>query len=183
MEEPAGGVWGGIKSIRGSDPDAGLDWRARMLEGGEDARFIARRLVTLASEDVGLADPQGLLVADAAARAVEFVGLPEAQLNLAHAVLYLARAPKSNSVIAALSAATTDVRDGVPAAVPMHLRDASYPGAAHLGHGNGYRYPHEHPGGWAAPDYRPTPTAPHRHYQPARPRASPAAPPGPPRHP
>lgn len=155
-----------IKSIRGSDPDAGLYWLARMLEAGEDARFIARRLVILASEDVGLADARGLLVADAAARAVEFVGLPEAQLNLAHAVLYLAQAPKSNSVMAALTAATADVRAGVPTTVPMHLRDASYPGAANLGHGNGYRYPHEHPGGWVDQDYRPPETATHRYYQP-----------------
>ena len=116
-----------IKSIRGSDPDAGLYWLARMLEAGEDARLIARRLVILASEDVGLADPQGLLVADAAARAVEFVGLPEARLNLAQAVLYLARAPKSNSVLTALGAATLDVRDGAPPRVPVHLRDASLP--------------------------------------------------------
>ena len=155
-----------IKSIRGSDPDAGLYWLARMLEAGEDARLIARRLVILASEDVGLADARGLLVADAAARAVEFVGLPEAQLNLAHAVIYLARAPKSNSVVAALEAATADVRDGAPATVPMHLRDAHYPGAARLGHGNGYEYPHAHPGGWVDQAYRPPDTASHRYYQP-----------------
>ncbi len=155
-----------IKSIRGSDPDAGLYWLARMLEAGEDARLIARRLVILASEDVGLADARGLLVADAAARAVEFVGLPEAQLNLAHAVIYLARAPKSNSVTAALQAATADVRDGAPATVPIHLRDAHYPGAAQLGHGNGYEYPHAHPGGWVDQEYRPSETATHRYYQP-----------------
>jgi len=155
-----------IKSIRGSDPDAGLYWLARMLEAGEDARLIARRLVILASEDVGLADAQGLLVADAAARAVEFVGLPEAQLNLAHAVIYLARAPKSNSVTTALGAAAADVRDGAPATVPTHLRDAHYPGAARLGHGNGYEYPHAHPGGWVDQEYRPPETATHRYYQP-----------------
>ena len=155
-----------IKSIRGSDPDAGLYWLARMLEAGEDARLIARRLVILASEDVGLADAQGLLVADAAARAVEFVGLPEAQLNLAHAVIYLARAPKSNSVTTALGAAAADVRDGTPATVPIHLRDAHYPGAARLGHGNGYEYPHAHPGGWVDQEYRPPETATHRYYQP-----------------
>jgi putative ATPase len=155
-----------IKSIRGSDPDAGLYWLAQMLEAGEDARLIARRLVILASEDVGLADARGLLVADAAARAVEFVGLPEAQLNLAHAVIYLARAPKSNSVVAALEAATADVRDGAPATVPIHLRDAHYPGAARLGHGNGYEYPHTHPGGWVDQEYRPPETATHRYYQP-----------------
>src|SRR6202011_2049880 len=109
-----------IKSIRGSDPDAGLYWLARMLAAGEDARYIARRLVILASEDVGLADSMGLVLADAAARAVEFVGLPEAQLNLAHAVVYLARAPKSNAVTAALGAARADVQDRPGGAVPAH---------------------------------------------------------------
>src|SRR5439155_3561221 len=123
-----------IKSIRGSDPDAGVYWLARMLAAGEDARFIARRLVILASEDVGMADPQGLVVADAAARAVEFVGMPEAQLNLAHAVVYLANAPKSNSAATALWAAQADIRDRPTGSVPRHLRDASYPGAARLGH-------------------------------------------------
>src|SRR5262249_7380909 len=115
-----------IKSIRGSDPDAGLYWLARMLEAGEDARFIARRLVILASEDVGMADPMSIVVADAAARAVEFVGLPEAGINLAHAVIHLATAPKSNRVVAALGAASADVRAGKGGEVPMHLRDASY---------------------------------------------------------
>jgi len=155
-----------IKSIRGSDPDAGLYWLARMLEAGEDARFIARRLVILASEDVGLADSQGLVVADAAARAVEFVGLPEAQLNLAHAVIYLARAPKSNSVITALGAAFADVHDQPAGRVPRHLRDAHYPGAAKLGHGEGYRYPHEEPGGWVEQEYRPQEVALRRYYEP-----------------
>lgn len=144
-----------IKSIRGSDVDAGLYWLARMLTAGEDARLIARRLVILASEDVGMADPQGLVVADAAARAVEFVGLPEAQLNLAHAVVYLATAPKSNSVTTALGAAMADVRDRPAGSVPAHLRDAHYPGAAKLGHGKGYVYPHDEPGGWAPQQYRP----------------------------
>jgi putative ATPase len=144
-----------IKSIRGSDVDAGLYWLARMLTAGEDARLIARRLVILASEDVGMADPQGLVVADAAARAVEFVGLPEAQLNLAHAVVYLASAPKSNSVITALGAALADARDRPAGSVPAHLRDAHYPGAAKLGHGKGYVYPHDEPDGWVAQQYRP----------------------------
>jgi putative ATPase len=156
-----------IKSIRGSDPDAGLYWLAHMLEAGEDARLIARRLVILASEDVGLADPRGLLVADAAARAVEFVGLPEAQLNLAQAVLYLAKAPKSNSVMTALSAARADIREGAPPRVPKHLRDASYPGAARLGHGDGYRYPHAEPSGWVDQEYRPPEAAAHRYYTPS----------------
>ena len=144
-----------IKSIRGSDVDAGLYWLARMVEAGEDPRLIARRLVILASEDVGMADPQGLVVADAAARAVEFVGMPEAQLNLAHAVVYLATAPKSNSAATALWAAQSEVRDEPAGAVPRHLRDSSYPGAAKLGHGKGYVYPHDEPGGWVDQQYRP----------------------------
>ena len=121
-----------IKSIRGSDPDAGLYWLARMLEAGEDPRFVARRLVILASEDVGMADPQGVLVADAAARAVEYVGLPEASLNLAHAVVYLATAPKSNRVTVALGRAREEVRSR-RGEVPPHLRDAHYSGAKGLG--------------------------------------------------
>jgi len=155
-----------IKSVRGSDPDAGLYWLARMVEAGEDPRLIARRLVILASEDVGLADSMGLVVADAAARAVEFVGMPEAQLNLAHAVLYLARAPKSNSVITALGAATDDVREQPGGRVPQHLRDAHYPGAARLGHGEGYRYPHDEPGGWVDQEHRPAEVAGRRYYRP-----------------
>jgi putative ATPase len=145
-----------IKSIRGSDPDAGLYWLALMLEAGEDPRFIARRLVILASEDVGMADPMSLVLADAAARAVEFVGLPEAQFNLAQAVVHLANAPKSNSVTAALSKARSDVLEREAGEVPEHLRDASYRGAARLGHGKGYAYPHNEPGGWVAQQYRPT---------------------------
>ena len=156
-----------IKSIRGSDVDAGLYWLARMLEAGEDARLIARRLVILASEDVGLADSQGLVVADAAARAVEFVGLPEARLNLAHAVIYLARAPKSNSVIKALGAALHDVEELPAGRVPAHLRDAHYPGAAQLGHGEGYQYPHDHPGGWVEQEHRPSEVAGRRYWQPS----------------
>ncbi|MGC8626800.1 MAG: replication-associated recombination protein A [Acidimicrobiales bacterium] len=168
-----------IKSIRGSDPDAGLYWLARMLEGGEDARFIARRLVILASEDVGMADPVGLLVADAAARAVEVVGLPEAQLNLAHATVYLANAPKSNSVTAALERARRDavpggadqgIAGGASSAddqrVPVHLRDAHYLGAARLGHGEGYVYPHAEPGGWVAQQYRPAHLEGHVYWEP-----------------
>jgi putative ATPase len=155
-----------IKSIRGSDVDAGLYWLARMVEAGEDPRLIARRLVILASEDVGLADSLGLVVADAAARAVEFVGMPEAQLNLAHAVIYLARAPKSNSVITALGAAMDDVRELPAGRVPQHLRDAHYPGAARLGHGEGYRYPHDEPGGWVEQEHRPVELADRRYYTP-----------------
>ncbi len=144
-----------IKSIRGSDPDAGLYWMARMIEAGEDPRFVARRLVILASEDVGLADPQALLVAEAAARAVEYVGLPEAALNLAEAVVYLSRAPKSNAVTVALGRAQADVRSGLPQEVPAHLRDAHYKGAAALGHGEGYVYPHDDPSGVVDQQYRP----------------------------
>ncbi len=154
-----------IKSIRGSDPDAGLYWLARMLDGGEDARFIARRLVILASEDVGLADPLALVVADAAARAVEFVGLPEAQLNLAQAVIHLACAPKSNRVTLALQRAQDDVRTGPRGEVPLHLRDGHYPGAGLLGHGQGYQYPHDDPRGHVEQAYRPAEVV-RRYYEP-----------------
>lgn len=132
-----------IKSLRGSDVDAALHWLARMLVAGEDPRFIARRLVIFASEDVGMADPAALSVATAVAQAVEYVGMPEAQLNLAQAVVHLATAPKSNSVTTALSAAVEDVRAGRGGPVPAHLRDAHYPGARRLGHGVGYQYPHD----------------------------------------
>jgi putative ATPase len=156
-----------IKSVRGSDPDAGLYWMARMIEAGEDPRFLARRMVILASEDIGLADPQALLVAEAAARAVEYVGLPEAALNLAEAVLYLARAPKSNSVLVALGRAQADVRSGVQQEVPVHLRDAHYKGAATLGHGEGYVYPHDDPTGAVAQQYRPEALEGRVYYEPA----------------
>ncbi|HEV3401773.1 MAG TPA: replication-associated recombination protein A [Acidimicrobiales bacterium] len=156
-----------IKSVRGSDPDAGLYWLARMLEAGEDARFIARRLVILASEDVGMADPMSLVVADAAARAVEFVGLPEAQLNLAQAVVHLATAPKSNRVYAALRRARDDVRQRPVGAVPAHLRDASYRSARSLGHGMGYEYPHDDPRGWVPQEYRPPEVAGRLYYEPS----------------
>ncbi|MDH4168222.1 MAG: replication-associated recombination protein A [Acidimicrobiia bacterium] len=157
-----------IKSIRGSDADAGLYWLARMLEAGEDARFIARRLVILASEDVGMADPQALLVADAAARAVEFVGLPEAQLNLAQAVVHLALSPKSNRVTIALERAYEAARRPAShGSVPMHLRDAHYRGAADLGHGGGYEYPHDHPDGWVAQGHRPVELEGQVYYEPS----------------
>jgi len=144
-----------IKSIRGSDPDAGLYWLARMLEAGEDARFIARRLVILASEDVGMADSLGLVVADAAARAVEFVGLPEAGLNLAHAVVYLATAPKSNTAMAGLVRASEDVRRRQAGAVPPHLRSVHPYQRNKLGEGGGYLYPHNDPSGFVRQEYRP----------------------------
>jgi len=142
-----------IKSIRGSDPDAALYWLAVMLEGGEDVRFLARRLIILASEDIGNADPMALLVAVATAHACEFVGLPECALNLAHAVVYLACAPKSNASYRALKAAQEDLRQKRIVPIPRHLRDASYKGAKRLGHGEGYRYPHAEPGAIAAQDY------------------------------
>jgi putative ATPase len=156
-----------IKSVRGSDADAALYWMARMIEGGEDPRFLARRMVILASEDIGLADPQALLVAEAAARAVEYVGLPEAALNLAEAVIYLAGAPKSNAVLVALGRAQADVRSGVNQEVPTHLRDAHYKGAARLGHGEGYVYPHDDPSGAVGQQYRPETLEGRVYYEPA----------------
>jgi putative ATPase len=156
-----------IKSIRGSDPDAGVYWLARMLEAGEDARFIARRLVILASEDVGLADPMALVVATAAAHAVEYVGLPEAQLNLAEAVIYLATAPKSNRAALAVWQAREDVRKGPSAEVPVHLRDAHYQGAKTLGHGKGYVYPHDAASGWVDQQYQPSELSGRRYYDPS----------------
>ena len=154
-----------IKSIRGSDPDGALFWLARMIEAGEDPRFIARRLIVHASEDIGLADPMALLQATAAAHAVEHVGLPEARLNLAQATIYLARAPKSNSVYTAISAAMEDAASADP--VPTHLRDASYPAARKLGHGKGYRYPHDFPDHHVEQSYRPEPYEDTRYYEPS----------------
>lgn len=144
-----------IKSIRGSNPDAGLFWLARMLEAGDDPRFIARRLVILASEDVGMADPQALVIAVSAAQAVEHVGLPEAQLNLAQAVVYLATAPKSNSVAIGIWSAREDIRRGVAVEVPAQIHDAHYMGAEILGHGTEYQYPHNDPRGWVEEEYLP----------------------------
>jgi putative ATPase len=144
-----------IKSVRGSDPDAALYWLVTLLESGESARFLARRLVILASEDVGLADPMGLLVAEAAARAVEFVGLPEARLTLAHATITLSLLPKSNSVTRALGSVTRAVQEGGLVDVPDHLRDASYRSASTLGFGLTYDYPHDFEGGWVAQQYLP----------------------------
>ncbi|HEY2883449.1 MAG TPA: replication-associated recombination protein A [Pirellulales bacterium] len=142
-----------IKSIRGSDPDAALYWLARMLEGGEEVRFLTRRLVILASEDVGNADPQALPLAVAAMQACEFVGLPECQLTLAQAVTYLACAPKSNASTVAIGEAVADVREGRLIPVPVHLQDKHYQGAKRLGHGKGYEYSHDAEGGVAAQDY------------------------------
>ena len=155
-----------IKSLRGSDVDAVLHYLARMLVAGEDARFVARRMVIFASEDVGMADPTALTVATAAAHAVEYVGLPEARLNLAQAAIHLATAPKSNSVIMAIDEAMADVRAGRGGAVPRHLRDAHYPGARGLGHGAGYAYPHDDPRGVLTQQYAPDDVADRTYYRP-----------------
>jgi putative ATPase len=144
-----------IKSVRGSDPDAALYWLVTLLESGESARFLARRLVILASEDVGLADPMGLLVAEAAARAVEFVGLPEGRLTLAHATVTLALLPKSNSITRALGAVTHAVQSGGLSDVPDHLRDNHYRGAGEIGFGLTYDYPHDFAEGWVDQQYLP----------------------------
>lgn len=154
-----------IKSIRGSDPDAALFWLARMLEAGEDPRFIARRMVVHASEDIGLADPRALLVAVAAAQAVEYVGLPEARLNLAEAAIYLARAPKSNSVLVALSRAQEDAASSDP--VPLHLREPGHPALREHGYGEGYKYPHDFPGHVVEQEYRPARFSGRRYYEPS----------------
>jgi putative ATPase len=155
-----------IKSVRGSDADAALHYLARMIEAGEDPRFIARRLVILASEDIGLADPTALTTAVAAAQAVQLIGMPEARLNLAQATIALSVAPKSNAVIKAIDAASADVRAGKIGAVPAHLRDAHYGGSKKLGHGKGYRYAHDEPYGVAEQQYAPDVVADASYYQP-----------------
>jgi putative ATPase len=157
-----------IKSIRGSDADAALHYLARMIEAGEDPRYIARRLIVHASEDIGLADPSSLQAAVAAAQAVEFVGLPEVRLALAQAVIHLSLAPKSNAVYRAIGAATADVQAGLAGPVPAHLRDASYRGAARLGHGRGYRYPHDAAEGVVPQVYAPDAIAERQYYEPSR---------------
>ncbi len=155
-----------IKSVRGSDPDAALYWLARILEVGEDPRYVARRIVILASEDVGLADPMALVVATAAAQAVELVGLPEATLNLAEATIHLALAPKSNSSATGIWRAQERVRQGPFVEVPAHLRGSNYWGAAALGHGIGYEYPHDDPRGYVEQEYLPEALAGERFYEP-----------------
>jgi putative ATPase len=142
-----------IKSMRGSDPDAALYWLAKMIHAGEDPRFIARRIVICAAEDVGLADPMALVLANACLSASEFVGWPEARIPLAEATIYIATANKSNSAITAIDAALADVKSGRTIPVPEHLRDAHYKGAERLGHGKGYEYAHDHPGHFVAQDY------------------------------
>jgi len=152
--------------MRGSDPDAAVYYLAAMLEGGEDARFVARRMIVLASEDIGNADPRALLVAVAAAQAVEHVGLPEARLNLAQAAIYLAQAPKSNASYVAIKEAAADVRELGQTRPPDELRDASYYGARKLGRGQGYVYPHDDPRGFDV-DYLPEPLKGKRYYRPS----------------
>ena len=156
-----------IKSVRGSDVDAALHYLARMLVAGEDPRFIARRLMILASEDIGMADPTALPIAVAAAQTVQLIGMPEAQLTLAHATVHLATAPKSNAVTTALSAAMNDIRSGKAGAVPPHLRDGHYSGAAKLGHAQGYRYPHDDADGVVAQQYPPDDVVGVDYYRPA----------------
>jgi putative ATPase len=156
-----------IKSMRGSDADAALHYLARMIEAGEDPRFIARRLIVHASEDVGMADPSALQTAVAAAQAVELVGLPEARINLAQAVIHIALAPKSNAVVKAIGAAQADVQAGLIGAVPNHLRDGHYPGAKRLGHGQGYVYPHDRPEGIVGQQYAPDEVNGRAYYEPS----------------
>jgi putative ATPase len=155
-----------IKSLRGSDPDAAVWWLTRMLEAGEDPRFIARRMVIFASEDVGNADPMALMVAAGAVQALEFVGLPEAALNLSQAATYLASAPKSNASTVALSRARRDLESKGPGEVPEHLRDSHHPGAEKAGSGTGYRYPHDFPGAWVEQQYLPEHLGDSRYYEP-----------------
>jgi putative ATPase len=152
--------------MRGSDVDAALHYLARMLEAGEDPRFIARRIVIAASEDVGMADPTALQTAVAAAQAVQLIGMPEGRLNLAQATIALALAPKSNAVIRAIDAASADVRSGLVGPVPGHLRDAHYAGSKKLGHGAGYKYAHDEPFGIAEQQYAPDVVADRTYYEP-----------------
>lgn len=155
-----------IKSVRGSDVDASIHYLARMIEAGEDPRFIARRIIVLASEDIGMADPQALVIAIAAADAVQFIGMPEGRIPLAEAVVYLATAPKSNASYLAIDSAISDVRAGKIGRVPAHLRDAHYSGAKKLGHGKGYRYPHDAELGVLEQQYAPDELASTTYYNP-----------------
>lgn len=156
-----------IKSIRGSSTDAALYWLARMLEAGEDPKLIVRRMIVHASEDIGMANPQALEQAIATLHALEFVGLPEARINIAQGVIYLCESPKSNSVITAIEQANRDVRSGLLNEVPVHLRDSSYAGASELGHGKGYKYPHDYPGHHVEQEYFPTGMENTQYYKPS----------------
>jgi putative ATPase len=153
--------------MRGSDPDAVLHWLARMLKAGEDPLFIVRRIVICASEDVGLADPQALVVANAAAQGIEYVGMPEGELLLAEAAVYIACAPKSNRAYKGLSAARQDLEQMNIGTVPKQLRDANYRGAKKLGHGQGYLYPHNFPGAHVAQQYLPDTLQGRKYYEPS----------------
>ncbi len=156
-----------IKSMRGSDSDAAIYYLARMLDAGEDPLFIARRIVILAAEDIGMADPQALVVAQSAASALQFIGMPEGQLILAEAVIYMATAPKSNSCYLAVDSALEDIRRGQMGSVPKHLKDAHYSGAKKLGYGEGYRYPHDFPDGYVKQQYLPDLVKDRVYYQPS----------------
>ncbi len=156
-----------IKSLRGSDPDAALYWLAKMIKAGEDPRFIARRMIVHAAEDVGNANPHALMVANAAARAVEYVGLPEARIPLAQAAIYIAAAPKSNAAVTGIDQALQAVEKETTSGVPPHLRDAHYQGADDLGHGAGYKYPHSYPGSYVAQQYLPDELVNSKFYQPS----------------
>jgi putative ATPase len=156
-----------IKSMRGSDPDAALYWMARMLMAGEDPRFIVRRMIVFASEDIGLADPHALPIATAALQALEFVGLPEAEINMAHCAVYLSLAEKSNASYSALRRAQSSVNDQSHGTVPIHLRDASYASAGKLGHGEGYQYPHNFEPPWVDQQYRPEEVTNEIYYEPS----------------
>ena len=157
-----------IKSMRGSDPNAAVYWLARMLSAGEDVRFVARRMVIFASEDIGMADPQALTIAVSAASAVDVVGMPEAQLNLAEAAIYLASAPKGNAVAQAIWSAMSDIRNGVVGEVPAHLRDDHYASAAEIGHGEGYVSPHDDPSSAQHLEYLPETLSNRRWYRPEK---------------
>jgi putative ATPase len=157
-----------IKSIRGSDVDAALHYLARMVEAGEDPRFLARRLVISASEDIGMADPSALPLAVAAYTAVSFIGMPEGRIPLAQTVVHLATAPKSNACYAAIGSAVEDIRRGLAGPVPFHLRDSSYSGSAKLGHGQGYVYSHDDPDGVVAQQYAPDAVDRRDYYQPTQ---------------
>ena len=153
-----------IKSMRGCDPDAALYWLAKMIHAGEDPRFITRRLIVCAAEDVGLASPMALVLASSAHQAAEFVGWPEARIPIAEAAIYIATAPKSNSAIEAIDKALADVRENPTLAVPQHLRDSHYQGASRLGRGAGYKYGHDHPGHFVPQEYL---ESPRRYYAPS----------------
>jgi putative ATPase len=154
------------KSLRGSDSDAALAWFARLIYAGADPRIIVRRMIAHASEDIGLANPQALVQAVSAAQALEFIGLPEARLPITQAIIFICESPKSNSVVIAMNAAFEDAEKTADAPVPIHLRDTSYSGAAALGHGKGYKYPHDYPGHWTEQEYMPPEVKGRRYYIP-----------------